>query len=273
MIDKSFDVRGPIALDMRMSRAAITIHQIVGLEQAIVRLAPSPKSTDVSDRCTVELSGNTLRVTMPRGHDSGGLRGWGRRPDGVEAEISLPSRSSVRVRSFLGSVDIEGTAGDVDIASGTADVTIERIEGSLRVKQGSGRSTLGVSSGGVTVRSGSGDVQIGSAAGPIDVVCASGNLVVGVAHRQVRMRAGSGSATLQTVEGDVDIVSGSGGVEVGLPEGQIARLDISTGSGQLRTDLPVDDQRPRGGRPITVRARTGSGDVRVIRAVPPTTAA
>jgi Putative adhesin len=274
MIDKSFDVSGPITLDLRMSRASITVHEVDDATQAAVRLVPAPGSLDLTDRCTVALSGATLRITMPKnGFEGGGIRSWGRRTDGIDAEITVPSRSSIRIRSFLGTVDVTGTAGDVDIASGSADVTLDYVAGSLRVRQGSGRSELHGVTGSVVVRSGSGDVQIGEASGTVDVVCASGNLDVGVAHEQVRLRAGSGSARVLVANGDVDIVSGSGGVEVGLPAGQVARLDVATGSGQLRTELPVDDQRPPGRRAITVKARTGSGDIRIGRAEPPATAA
>jgi hypothetical protein len=274
MIDKSFDVKGPITVDMRLSRATITVHEVPETQQASVRVLASEGSADLTGRCTVELSGDTLRVSMPKmGFDGGHRHGRGRHADGVDIELSVPSRSGLRVRNFLGSVTVHGTTGDVDIASGAADISIDSIEGSLRVRQGTGRSELGFTRGAVVVRSGSGDVHIGEASGTVDVVCASGNLTVGLARERVRLRAGSGSAFLQLAAGDVDIVSGSGGVEVGLSAGQVARLDVATGSGQLRTDLPIDQQRPSGGSPITVRARTGSGDIKIGRAEPPATAA
>jgi hypothetical protein len=45
-----------------------------------------------------------------------------------------------------------------------------------------------------------------------------------------------------------------------------ARLDVMTGSGQLRSDLPVADTPNPAARAISVRARTGSGDVHLVRA-------
>jgi ferric-dicitrate binding protein FerR (iron transport regulator) len=98
------------------------------------------------------------------------------------------------------------------------------------------------------------------------MACGSGNLEVDVAHGPVSLRAGSGQADIAIAEGDVDLVTGSGGLTVGLRSGQVARLDVTTGSGQLLSDLPVEDSAPASSRPITIRARTGSGDVRITRA-------
>ena len=86
---------------------------------------------------------------------------------------------------------------------------------------------------------------------------------------RVSLRAGSGQVHIGVAEDDVDLVSGSGGLTVGLRPGQTARLDVTTGAGRLHSDLPVEDAAPATGQPITIRARTGSGDVRLFRAVRP----
>ena len=39
-----------------------------------------------------------------------------------------------------------------------------------------------------------------------------------------------------------------------------------TGSGRVNSELPITDAPAATGDPITVRARTGSGDVRLFRA-------
>src|SRR5262249_31152541 len=68
---------------------------------------------------------------------------------------------------------------------------------------------------------------------------------------------------------DVDFTSGSGDLSVGLRRGQPARLDVVTAGGQLRSDLPIENNPPSNtARAITVKARTGSGDVRIFPAQP-----
>jgi hypothetical protein len=103
--------------------------------------------------------------------------------------------------------------------------------------------------------------------GSLDMACGTGNLEIGTAHGSVRLRTGSGQASIGAAESDVELVSGSGGLSVGLRAGQSARLDVVTGGGRLDSELPVEDTPPSAtGRAITIRARTGSGDVRIFRA-------
>jgi hypothetical protein len=68
------------------------------------------------------------------------------------------------------------------------------------------------------------------------------------------------------VHGDVDVASGTGELAIGIPAGQAARLDVTTGSGRVNSELPVEERPATAGRAITVRARTGSGDIRLFRA-------
>jgi hypothetical protein len=62
------------------------------------------------------------------------------------------------------------------------------------------------------------------------------------------------------------VARGSGSIAIGLPAGQPARLDVTTGSGRVDSDLPIEDSPATQHNPITVRARTGSGNVRLFRA-------
>jgi hypothetical protein len=68
------------------------------------------------------------------------------------------------------------------------------------------------------------------------------------------------------VHGDVDLATGSGALEIGLPTGVTARLDVHSGSGRVNSDLPVADHPASAQDAITIRAKTGSGDVRLFRA-------
>jgi hypothetical protein len=71
---------------------------------------------------------------------------------------------------------------------------------------------------------------------------------------------------LREVHGDVDVASGAGGVEIGVPAGISARIDLHSGAGRVRSDFPVEGAAQSPEHAITLRARTGSGDVRLFRA-------
>jgi hypothetical protein len=121
-------------------------------------------------------------------------------------------------------------------------------------------------SGSVELRSGSGSASFGEIGGALNAGCGSGDLEVHVIRGAVRSRCGSGTARLGEVHGDVDLATGSGGLEIGLPPGVSARLDVHSGSGRVSSELPIEDAPASTTDVITVRAKTGSGDVRLFRA-------
>jgi hypothetical protein len=116
------------------------------------------------------------------------------------------------------------------------------------------------------VRSGSGNAYFGDVGGALQAGFGSGDLDVDLARGAVRSRAGSGDARIGAVHGDVDVAAGSGGVSIGLPAGVSARLEVTTGSGRVHSELPIDTQSSGAVKSIMIRARTGSGDVRLFRA-------
>jgi hypothetical protein len=55
-------------------------------------------------------------------------------------------------------------------------------------------------------------------------------------------------------------------LRVGIHPGVMAELDVSSGSGRARSDLPVGGPPAEGATALRVRARTGSGDALVTAA-------
>ncbi len=104
--------------------------------------------------------------------------------------------------------------------------------------------------------------------GAATISSASGDATVGELVGDVRFRAASGSlvASQPRSTATVAVQTGSGDVEVGVPEGTAARLDLRTGSGEVRNSLQPSDGPADGDETLTVHVRTGSGDIRVQRA-------
>ena len=109
-------------------------------------------------------------------------------------------------------------------------------------------------------------MRLSDVGGSLDSAVGSGDLHAGTVRGSIKSRAGSGDVHVDAAHGDVDVASGSGSITLGLPAGISARLDVTTGSGQVQSDLPVEQAPAGNARSITVRARTGSGDVRLVRA-------
>lgn len=270
----SFPLTGSINLQARLGHGQLTVTAVDELDTATVTLRPrrgvgltKGATNEAIERMVVELRGPTLFVTAPR---QGGifdmLGGWRREKDAVDVEVTVPSGTALKVSTFTADVRVVGRCGGADVSTGAASITLEQVDGDLLLRYGSGTSDVEQVSGSVTIRSGSGDSKLGTVGGELHAGCGSGCLEVGSVHGAVRTRAGSGDALIGAVYGDVDLASGSGTMQIGLPAGFAAKLDVTTGSGTVNTDLPIEEGPRRESPVITVRARTGSGNIRLFRA-------
>jgi hypothetical protein len=270
MSTRSFPVAGPINLHCKFGFGSLVVRAEDDLAEAQVTLTAREPDSDVLSRTTVEMRGSSLIVHGPK--PRGGLLelpvfgGRNRNRDAMDIEVVVPSGTDLKVATFAADVSVHGRTGNADIASGSTTVELEHVDGDARVRFGSGPVTIGKIRGSAAVRAGSSEVKFGEADGDLDIAFGAGSLQVQTARGAVRMRSGAGSARIGTARADVDLTSGTGELSIGLPAGQQARLDVVTGSGQLHTDMPVETTRTGSGPAITVRARTGSGDVTVSRA-------
>jgi hypothetical protein len=264
MTTKTFAITKPISLVGRIGHGSFRVTALDGLTEATVTFTARSEPSEILDRTTVELRGTTLQISSPR---QGGLFDLfrGRTSDAIDVEVTVPSGTPLKISSFTADVTLTGRCGDADIASGSSEVNADFVDGQLRLRYGSGTCQVERVSGSVQTRSGSGTARFGEVGGALTSDCGTGRLEVGTAHSAVRFRAGSGGATLGAIYGDVDLASGSGELRIGVPAGVSARLDLTTGSGRVDPQLPIS-QKSAGGRAITIRARTGSGDVHLFRA-------
>lgn len=265
----TFPLTGPIKLDVRVAHGSVTVETAEHLTEASVRLEPGKHGTEVLDQTAVELRGDTLVVHAPR---QGGIfdlamfGGWRGKGGGLDIHVVVPTDTPVKISTFTAAIRIPGDVGSTDLAFGAAEAMVRHVTGDLRLRFGSGSAKAVEVTGSVQLRSGSGDSEFGTIGGAMTSGCGSGNLHARVVHGEIRARCGSGGAWIGEVHGDVDVVSGSGNFEIGLPEGITAQLNVTTGSGRVRSDLPIDDAPNSDAEPIRIRARTGSGDVRLFRA-------
>lgn len=267
-----FPLDGPINLTARVMHGSITVHALESITEARVELSPRRPGSDIVERTTVTLDGHTLTVHTPRRGGVFDLAAFGgpfTARDEIDVVVTVPAGTAMRLSSFTAPIVVDGRSGSADVAAGAASITLDHVDGDLRMRFGSSTARAQRVTGSVQVRSGSGSAAFGEVGGSLVSGCGSGNLEVSAVHGAVRSRTGSGSARLGVVYGDVDLASGSGAMEIGLPRGHATLLNVTTGSGRVSTDLPVEDRAREGSPRIAVRARTGSGDVRLFRAAAP----
>jgi hypothetical protein len=269
LITKTFPLAGPINLSVRLGHGSVVVRTADDLATATVELAPNPGAEGLAEQFTVGLVGRTLTVAAPR---EGGLADivsrWRQRSrDGVAVTVTIPTGTALKVMTADAPVTVTGRCGGADIATASGEIVLDHVDGDLLLRYGSAGSRVERVGGSVTVRSGSGEARFGTIEGSLEHVCGRGPLDVGEVHGAVRSRNGSGSSRLAAVYGDVDLASGSGAMSIGLPAGAAAHVNATTGSGRVRSDLPIEDHPTLATkRTITVRARTGSGDIELFRA-------
>ncbi|HEX4364924.1 MAG TPA: hypothetical protein VHZ75_10280 [Solirubrobacteraceae bacterium] len=269
LITKTFPLTGPINLAVRIGRGSLTVRTADALQAATVELAASPGAKGFADEFTVQLVGPTLTVAAPR---EGGLADivsiWRQRSrDGVSVTVTVPTGTALKLVTSNAPIAVIGRCGGADVATGSGTIVLDHVDGDLLLRYGSGGSQVDRVAGSVILHAGSGDARFGVIEGSLKHGCGRGLLDVGEVHGSVRSRNGAGSARLAMVHGDVDVASGAGPLSVGLPAGTAAHVNATTGSGRVHSDLPVQARpAPATLKRISVRARTGSGDIELFRA-------
>lgn len=125
---------------------------------------------------------------------------------------------------------------------------------------------LGVS-GELNVSTASGDVEVTDIRGPARVLVASGDVKIKGAAGAVTARSASGDVWVEIVrlDGDdsLEFSSASGDVHVTVPASLDADIEMSTLSGSLKTDFPIQVEEPRHGPGRRASGRVGAGSRRL----------
>jgi Putative adhesin len=278
--EESFSCSGPIELDVRLESGSLEV-KALETPRVVVALSESSPPPRWQRSALVsrlggerwpELARRALNETQVEWSEAGRLRIRTPRARLLRAVpvaivVEVPTGSRLVSRSGAGSVHASGVLGQLEAAIGSGDITAERVDGNVDVKAGAGDVRLGHVGGGFRVRSGSGDIEAASVEGTVEAVCGRGGLRLGVVRADARARTGSGEiAVAEARSGRLDLVTGSGDVRVGIPAGVAAELDVVSGSGQARSELPIGDIAPEGDPPVQVHARTGRGEAVVTTA-------
>lgn len=220
---------------------------------------PSAVAAEAVRRTVIDFTDQRLTVRTPREVPL--------RTVPLIIQVSAPPGSSINARSGSADVTVTGVAAALRAATGSGQVRAQRCTAAAEVRTGSGDVRLGTILGQLRVRTGSGEVDVISvegAQGSGTVQTGSGDVRLGAVAHDVSARTGSGDLTVVDASaGGLKLTTGSGQLRVGIHPGVLAELDVSSGSGRARSDLPVGGRPVEGDIALRVRARTGSGDALV----------
>lgn len=270
MPEYSFDTAEPVDLRVRNASGTIAVTAAdVATSTVDVRPVQDPDGGgDLAEETTVTFDRGRLTVEVPerRGWTNGGKHK-------IAITVTVPTGSALTTRSASAAVTTTGRFAACTVRSASGRIALDRTDGPVDVTLASGDITI-AAGGRISVQGTSGAVRIDRATGDVDVNSVSGRIRIGVAEDSVRAKVVSGSITVEEAcAGEVVVSATSGRVVVGVRRGVTARLDLSTLSGRVRSELPVEDTAPTGGAALDLRARTVSGDILVTAATPAATRA
>ncbi len=275
--DRTLSVSGPVDLEVLThsgdvtvrtgSSSSVIIHGKIFVGDRWLRGSRESDVHEIEQHPPIRQEGNSVHIEYLNVHDIA-----------VDYEITVPPDTTVRTRSGSGDQIVEGTRGNVDIQTGSGDVKLARLTGEVRLQTGSGDVRAHEIAGAVKGGAGSGDIEIEeTGSGEVDLHTGSGNITVRGIHGGFHGEAGSGDITAEgTQSGGWEIHTGSGNVHVRLPANAAFDADISTSSGTVNVDSPIEMTvqgrvqetrkqirgKVRGGGPL-LSVRTGSGDVHI----------
>ncbi len=279
MTEHVFDTAAPVRIDATTRASDLVVHTSDS-NRVTVRLHPyrdTSSARSYAEDTLVDLSGTELRIEVPR---SSGLF-FANHPR-LRIDVHVPSGSDLEVSTGSGEVTAEGRLGEVRVRSGSGDVTLPEC-GPLEVTTGSGSITARSASEAEFI-CGSGTVHLGTATGPVRAKTGSGNIVVNhavditatAASGDIkvttlagtgRLRAASGNVIVQdAVHGSINAGTASGDVLVGVHQGTAVYMDCYSAAGRTVSDLDASDAPGQDDQTLEVYARAASGDVRITRA-------
>jgi putative adhesin len=280
--EKSFDrtltVNGPVTLHVSTGSGYIHVSpgsdsqvHIVGHVKGSNSWWGGGSSDDavakVADNPPINQAGNIISVGEDHGSD------WGRHVS-IDYEIKTPSNTMLVAESGSGDLQLSNISGTVRAHTGSGSIHADRLGAGSKLDTGSGTIDAGNLQGSATLQTGSGDLRA-QFSSPGDVVAGTGSGSINLGNVQGAVKAETGSGSLE-ISGQPTspwkLETGSGDVSLQVGSGARFTLDAQTGSGSVKTDLPLTMRGSldkhhvtgtvNGGGP-TIKAETGSGDIRI----------
>jgi len=274
---ETFTVSGPVALVVRAPAGAVEI-EAAEVSEAIVELeALRDGAESAVEGATVELRGGSehpeLLVDIQHGLRFGGRRGpkvsifLGRGPS-IRVGVRVPVGSSVEVVTDAADVAGTGMFRRADVKSAAGNVRFDDIDGDVSIKCVSGDVTIGSVGGETNVKSVSGDATIGRVVGPAALHSVSGDIEVREGDASISVNTISGDVRIgSAAQGEVALHSVSGDLTLGLRSGSKLWVDARSTSGKTTSEFALGDEPSSNGGPLVeLRAKSVSGDIRVVRA-------
>jgi len=259
-----FPSPGPITVSARVAAGSI---EVIAEDRDTATVEVAPYSDNAACReaaadTRVEMRNGRLVIETP---DLGGF--IIRRSPKVRVDIRVPLDSTLDVRVASADLTGHGRFAEVTMKSASGDAYLEHVTGQVVITTASGDVRLGQVEGSVKFNGASGNLTAQTVRGEVTVHAASGDVEIEQADSSVLATTASGDVRLGSARrGIIKVKSASGDVWVGVPAGTGVWLDLTTMSGNTRSDLSTPAPTAgTGTADLTLEVRTMSGDIDIRR--------
>lgn len=271
MKDYTFETPEPVGLFVEIASGQI---EVVASDVATTLVQVDGAS---ADDVTVTQRGREIAVVAPK-------RSMFGKGHGLQVTMQVPTGSDLVTKTGSADLSADGTFGQAQLQSGSGEVRLGTFTGEVVVTTGSGAIAVEDAQGDVRIKSGSGEVEVGSCGGTCAVSTGSGDISIGTAAGGTALKTGSGDVSIKSAGPDTSMVTGSGDLDiqslaagklqakassgdvgVGVPAGIPVWTDISTLSGDVRSDVAGAGQPAEGEPFVELRVHTTSGDIHIFQ--------
>ncbi len=274
---QTFQTPGSLTLRLRVPAGEVEVETVDGAatQVEIIPLRRDEASEAAVEETRIDLrqsgDGHELRVDVPERGATGRLGFLFSRSPEVRVQIRCPREADLLLKSKSADLDARGRFGNVEVETTSGDVEVADVGGSARAQAVSGDVRFGRVDGPAEINTVSGDIAATSVLGTANLNSVSGDIGLREAGSSVNSNSVSGDQRLEAVsEGSVDANSVSGDVYVGVRRGSRVWIDAGSRSGDVTSELEVQDARPDGEGPfVELRVQSLSGDIQLVRAPSP----
>jgi DUF4097 and DUF4098 domain-containing protein YvlB len=164
-----------------------------------------------------------------------------------DLRVRIPSRGSLTTQVVSAETKVTGISGAIEVESVSGGVTISGESKRVRAQVVSGDIEITGAGGRISAEAVSGSVTIESPGGEVEGTTVSGRVTMrGGPFERVTMEAVSGDTEFEgalTPDAEVDISNHSGTVDFALKGTAAGEFDVSTFSGEIRSEFGGDSHR------------------------------
>ena len=224
----SFDVTGPVDLDVSTSNGRVTVRGVDG-QTSVEVIATLHSRGDTLIGATNRVAQIVIEMTHVGNHVvlsyDASAHPWDvRRYSGVDFEVIIPATADVEVNTSNGRIEIDEVTGIL---------TLDTSNGKIEVSDGLGEVHASTSNGQITVTRFEGILDLGTSNGWIEMENVDG--IVDAQTSNGRIAFGG-----RLVEGvDHRMSTSNGRIDVAIPSDSRMIIEARTSNSTISTDLPL----------------------------------